>query len=106
MKSAFESNTSVLGSLEVNNSEFNNDLMGGVREVLSDIDEQLKLIGDAIRKIETNNGELANIATKLFDRINGLSDEFAEIKREIKDETLDIDGFVKLTGELENVKII
>ena len=104
MKSAFESSTSVLGSLEVNNSEFNNDLMGGVREVLSDIDEQLKLIGDAIRKIETNNGELANIATKLFDRINGLSDEFAEIKREIKDETLDIDGFVKLTGELENVK--
>lgn len=33
-----------------------------------------------------------------------LSDEFAEIKREIKDDTLDIDGFVKMTEELEKCK--
>ena len=37
-------------------------------------------------------------------RIDGLADEFAEIKREIKDETLDADSFVKMTADLERVK--
>ena len=40
----------------------------------------------------------------LSKKIDGLSDEFAEIKREIKDDTLDIDGFVKMTEELEKYK--
>lgn len=40
----------------------------------------------------------------LSKKIDGLSDEFAEIKREIKDDTLDIDGFVKMTEELEKCK--
>lgn len=41
---------------------------------------------------------------ELSKKIGGLSDEFAEIKREIQDDTLDIDGFVKMTEELERFK--
>lgn len=33
-----------------------------------------------------------------------MADEFAEIKREIKDDTLDVDSFVKMTAELQKTK--
>ena len=36
--------------------------------------------------------------------MTALADEFAEIKREIKDETLDADTFVQLTAEMEKAK--
>lgn len=48
--------------------------------------------------------ERRHVVEMLSKKIDGLSDEFAEIKREIKDDTLDIDGFVKMTEELEKYK--
>lgn len=42
--------------------------------------------------------------TELSSKIDSLADEFAEIKREIKDDTLDVDGYVKMTEELETYK--
>ena len=42
---------------------------------------------------------------QLFVRINNVGeDEFAEIKREIKEDTLYVDCFVKITAELQNNK--
>ena len=68
------------------------------------MDEQLKNIESSIGAIENKKENLENIILRLDKRIAGLADEFAEIKREIKDDTLDVDGFVKLTEELEKVK--
>lgn len=48
--------------------------------------------------------KFSDVISELTERINGLADEFAEIKREIHDDTLDIDGFVKMTAELEKYK--
>ena len=44
------------------------------------------------------------IIDKLAEQIVALSDEFAEIKREIKDESLDADTFVQLTADMEKIK--
>lgn len=41
------------------------------------------------------------VIAELSKKIEGLSDEFAQIKREIQDDTLDPDKFVKMTQELE-----
>ena len=68
------------------------------------MDEQLKNIKSSIDAIENKKENLGDIILRLDKRIAGLADEFAEIKREIKDDTLDVDGFVKLTEELEKVK--
>ena len=65
--------------------------------------ENLK-IGEAVTQIESTSLEFADVVEMLSKKIDGLSDEFAEIKREIKDDTLDIDGFVKMTEELEKCK--
>lgn len=104
MHSVFEKNTSVSGVLQGYISVYNKDLMDEVHTLLSSIDEQLAVFGASIQAIENCIGGLTSIATKLDERIDGLADEFAEIKREIKDDTLDVDGFVKLTAELESVK--
>ena len=47
---------------------------------------------------------MKDIISHLKERTNSLADEFAEIKREIKDETLDVDSFVKMTAELQKTK--
>ena len=45
-----------------------------------------------------------DLISRLKERIDSLADEFAEIKREIKDDTLDVDSFVKMTAELQKTK--
>ena len=47
---------------------------------------------------------MKDIISHLKERTNSLADEFAEIKREIKDETLDVDSFVRMTAELQKTK--
>lgn len=101
---AFEKNATVGGLLQGYQSEYNKDLFDEAHTVLIAVDEQLKSIDVSIGTIKSSESDLSNIATKLLERLTGLADEFAEIKREIKDEALDVDGFVKLTSELEKVK--
>lgn len=100
---AFEKNSSVSGLLQGHDSEYNKDLIDETNLLLASIDEQLNSIANAVRIIESKGGGLAEIISRLSERITGLSDEFAEIKREIKDETLDIDGFVKMIADLGKV---
>ena len=75
-----------------------------VSDILSAIGNEILKIGEAVTQIESNSLEFADVVEMLSKKIDGLSDEFAEIKREIKDDTLDIDGFVKMTEELEKYK--
>ena len=71
---------------------------------MSSIDAQLAQIGSCIVEIEKQRSGMDDLISRLKERIDSLADEFAEIKREIKDDTLDVDSFVKMTAELQKTK--
>lgn len=99
-----EKNSNVSDILQDYNTEYNKDIINETKVLLSSIDKQLEQMGQIVREVENSRNCLEDIITKLVKRIDGLADEFAEIKREIKDETLDADGFVKMTADIEKIK--
>lgn len=104
MKHTYDANTNVSQALQGFNSKYNQDLLKKAMDILTLIDSQLSQIGQSISQMESCSAKFSDVISELTVRINGLADEFAEIKREIHDDTLDIDGFVKMTTELEKYK--
>ena len=104
LKTAYESNNSVAKALENYTSEYNSDLVENSKKILKLIDEQLLTIGDVIQNIQVQENNFSEIVQKLTKEINELSDEFAAIKREIKDETLNADTYLQLTTDMEKIK--
>lgn len=104
IRNVFSRNSIVSSTLDGYSSEFNTDIFEDVSAVLSLIDVQLTQIGSCIDEIEKQCNSVGNIISRLKERTDSLADEFAEIKREIKDETLDVDSFVKMTAELQKTK--
>lgn len=104
MKNAYSKNSVASNALDGYSSDFNKDIFDDVSTVLSLIDVQLTQIGSCIAEIEKQRSGVADIISRLKERTDSLADEFAEIKREIKDETLDVDSFVKMTAELQKTK--
>lgn len=104
IRNMYEKNSNVSGILQDYDSEYNKDIIIEVKVLLSSIDKQLEQIGQIIQEMEKFRNGLSDVVTKLTKRIDGLADEFAEIKREIKDDTLDADSFVKMTADLEKIK--
>ena len=104
IKKAYDSNKEVSSALSDHKSEYNAGLVAEGQKILGLIDHQLVLIGSAIQQIETHRIDFAEVINKLATAVTALSDEFAEIKREIKDETLDADTFVQLTADMEKAK--
>lgn len=91
-------------SLQKINSNYNPDIIEKAVNILSLIGGEIAKIGEAIAQIENYRSEFIEVITELSAKIDSLADEFAEIKREIQDNTLDIDGYVKMTAELEKYK--
>lgn len=104
IRTAFSKNSVVSSALDGYSSDFNKDIFGDVSIVLSSIDAQLAQIGSCIVEIEKQRSGMDDLISRLKQRIDSLADEFAEIKREIKDDTLDVDSFVKMTAELQKTK--
>ena len=104
IRNAFSKNTVASNALDGYSSDFNKDIFDDVSTVLSLIDAQLTQIGSCIAEIEKQCSSMEDIISCLKERTDSLADEFAEIKREIKDETLDVDSFVKMTTELQKTK--
>lgn len=104
LKRTFDSNREVSSSLSNYTSEYNTNLIIEGQKVLSLIDDQLNQIGDSIHHIQDYEKKFESIVDKLVTEVEALSDEFAEIKREIKDDTLDADSYVQLTAEMEKAK--
>ena len=104
IRTAFSKNSVVSSALDGYSSDFNKDIFGDVSIVLSSIDAQLAQIGSCIVEIEKQRSGMDDLISRLKERIDSLADEFAEIKREIKDYTLDVDSFVKMTAELQKTK--
>lgn len=104
IRTAFSKNSVVSSALDGYSSDFNKDIFGDVSIVLSSIDAQLAQIGSCIVEIEKQRSGMDDLISRLKERIDSLAAEFAEIKREIKDDTLDVDSFVKMTAELQKTK--
>ena len=104
IRNAFSRNSVASSALDGYSSDFNKDIFEDVSAVLSQIDVQLTQIGACIAEIEKQQGGMEDIISRLKERTDSLADEFAEIKREIKDETLDVDSFVKMTAVLQKTK--
>lgn len=104
IRNAFSKNAVASNALDGYSSDFNKDIFDDVSTVLSLIDAQLTQIGSCIAEIEKQCRGMEDIISCLQKRTDSLVDEFAEIKREIKDETLDVDSFVKMTTELQKTK--
>ncbi len=104
IRTAFSKNSVVSSALDGYSSDFNKDIFGDVSIVLSSIDAQLAQLGSCIVVIEKQRSGMDDLISRLKERIDSLADEFAEIKREIKDDTLDVDSFVKMTAELQKTK--
>ena len=104
IKRAYDTNKEVSSALSGHTSEYNSELVAEGQKILGQIDYQLTIIGDAIQQIQTYETDFTEVIRKLAAEVTALSDEFAEIKREIKDETLDADTFVQLTAEMEKAK--
>lgn len=104
IRNAFSKNSVASNALDEYISNFNKDIFENVSAVLSLIDSQLTQIGSCIAEIEKQRSSMEDIISRLKERTDSLADEFAEIKRAIKDETLDVDSFVKMTAELQKTK--
>lgn len=104
IRNAFSKNSVASNVLDGYSSDFNKDIFEDVSAVLSLIDVQLTQISACIAEIEKQRSGMEDIISRLKERTDSLADEFAEIKREIKDETLDVDSFVKMTAELQKTK--
>ena len=100
----FNSLPALLSELNCYASEYNVDTFKEVNALLSEIDLLFKQLKDIYGKVYDKYNAFLAILKHLEDRITGLSEEFAEIKREIKDDTIDPDSFVKMTEELEQCK--
>jgi hypothetical protein len=97
---AYEDNKEVSSALVEHKSKYNTAIISQAQKILDSIDEQLNTIGDAIEKIQIYEDEFDKVLQELENEISKLSDEFAAIKRDIKDDTLDADTYVQLSNEL------
>lgn len=104
IRNAFSKNAVASNALDEYSSDFNKDILDDVSAVLSLIDAQLTQIGSCVAEIEKQCSCMEDIISHLKERTDSLADEFAEIKRDIKDETLDVDSFVRMTAELQKTK--
>lgn len=101
IKNVYDSNHEVSSVLAEHTSKYNSNYIIQAQKVLTSIDQELEKIGAAVRKLQEYEIAFEDIIQKLEDEMGLLADEFAEIKREIKDTTLDADTFVQLTADLE-----
>lgn len=85
-------------------SEFNDDLFVDVDNLLKNVLTSINNISKEIENISTNKNSLKLLKEKLDADIRSLREEFASIKRDIQDESLDPDIFVKYTSEYNKVK--
>lgn len=104
LKSAYGTGQNFSVNLSAFESKYNADIIKQAADTLSEIDKNILSISEIITKISSNVETFSLIQKDLSSRVTSLADEFAEIKREIKDDTLDLDGYVKLSGSLGEIK--
>ena len=84
-------------------SRYNQDIIDQAATVLNEIDSSLKQIMTILILCAEKMSDYDKIEQVLLDRIKSLADEFAEIKREFNDPTLNPDTYVELSTSLGKV---
>ena len=106
ISSVYDSRSSLLDIIQDLESEYNPDLLRNVRVLFESLNNQWNSIGIILNDMRKNsNNTFEEILVLLEKRIEQFSDAFAKIKREIKDDTLNADDFVKMSGDLEAIKL-
>lgn len=80
-------------------SKYNGGLFSRAQAVIDRIGTLLQKVSGIRSELETEKDALAGLLSELTQLIDGLQDEFAQIQREINDDTLDIKGFLKYTQQ-------
>ena len=102
----YDSQPSLLNIISDIESNYNADLINNVKTLFDSLNKQWILVGETIHNMQVKSlNAFDKIITLLDKRIESFADEFAKIKREIKDETLNADDFVKMSEELESIKL-
>jgi predicted ATPase len=80
-------------------SKYNPELFMRAQAVIGRITAILQKVSDLSSELGVEKDALVGLQTELKQLIEGLKDEFAQIQREINDDTLDLQGFLKYTRD-------
>ena len=86
-------------------SEYNAELFQKIELILKDVAASFRKINSEIEVIAEKESQLKESSLELENEIKSLKEEFANIKREINDEELDPDSYVKYNSELEKTLV-
>lgn len=84
-------------------SKYNDDIFARVQTIVDLINSRISQISDIVTALEQDSNDLNQIQQELNMNIQALKDEFAKIKREINDDSLDLDSFEKYQKERASV---
>lgn len=76
-------------------SKYNAELFNRVQSIIDLINSRISQISDIVAVLEQDFDNLDQLRQELNKNIQDLKEEFAQIKREINDDTLDLDSFEK-----------
>ena len=85
--------------LEGYQSKFNEAIFCRANELIQSINAHVAMMVEQSRAIESDKTIIEGLLQNLQDANNELREEFAQIKREIADDTIDLDGFEKYQAE-------
>lgn len=85
-------------------SKYNAGLFNGITELIGRIDAHIAEISRHLLEIGNEKVALEALQKDLDNAIDALKEEFANIKREIADDTIDLDGFEKYQKEQLQIK--
>lgn len=82
-------------SLLGHSSKFNVEIFEKVKTLVNDFTEHMAEIAKLSESIDKDISSMVAVEKKLSESIDALKEEFAQIRREIQDDTLDIESFGK-----------
>jgi len=85
-------------------SEYNGDLFSELVRIISNINVLLDGIKKNVDQISVQKDAVIDVLKKLDQKIESLAEEFAAVKREIQDSTIDTDAFAEMKFQLLDSK--
>ena len=85
-------------------SEYNGDLFSELVQIISNINVLLDGIKKNVDQISVQKDAVIDVLKKLDQKIESLAEEFAAVKREIQDSTIDTDAFAEMKFQLLDSK--
>ncbi|MBR1752156.1 MAG: AAA family ATPase [Ruminococcus sp.] len=85
-------------------SEYNSDLFSELVQIISNINVLLDGIKKNVEQINVQKDTVIDVLKKLDQKIESLTEEFAAVKREIQDSTIDTDAFAEMKFQLLDSK--